>query len=726
VTISNRPPLSPRGRARDEVIRAWLLEQARKGTLPRSAVGKAAGLPVFVQAVTTREGDDLVTKCCVVTGGTYTPVVVRVNLPKLAAALRARGMGKAPDGGDVVGGFGSFLKKVAKGVTHNAVTKAVGKVVGKVARSPIVQIANPMMAITTHTLSKATGGRGTVKGRLGAAIDIGTKVVVPNALQHVGPQALGALGIGAKTIMQSQAGAAIRNVARNAQQVISQGRQAAAFLKAGRLEARTALPLIRRAVSVRATVSRVAPKLAASSARARKVQAVISNIASRAKAGSHEAKQAAVAISAAAKMTDKISAAQQAAAGGNPGFVVTADGKIRRSPKGKFIRTSAAPMIETLYRGAKVPPLRGSFTAVAGKHGIHDRKTLIPAEYRALEAEVYRALVDDEYQRDTLPAPPPSSKASRRHARVSGHPAWGGDRDPGDEYDGPLAPVRYNNPTTWPDNPLDPDHVEHPVEAYEHSIAGNVRNYLGLVAGSCQAGKHGWKGAPGTTAAARDRAKALLELARARHHLQKTLKRSKVGSDMAHLMVGTDLGSEDVGTPPELTEASDGLPDVDLLVAGETMNAIFGGEPWGVGAHLMVSGEPWGVGAEGINSIFGAHLMVSGPSGQGTNELIGCGEPNLSGSVGGFPSYLLTSRGLRHPVIRRRFSRYLKSLTPKVRRRVMSRLPAIVGHNDRVSGAVHSVHPNVGHYGHGWSAVHGIPGGYELVGSHRAPGLLTP
>jgi hypothetical protein len=640
-----------------------------------------------------------------VAAGDIHPFEVRVNLPALAAQVRrlqAAGILRTPAAGSLqpsVAGFGSFLKKVGRAVTHNKVSKAVGKVVTKVAKSPIVQIANPMMAVTTHTISKAATGKGTLEGKLGTAIDLGTAVVVPHGLAHVGPQALAALGVGAKAVLASQTGKTIASMAKQAQKVVNQGKQAAALVQAGRLTASAAAPLIKKAVNVRATIPKIAPKLAIKAADAKKVQAAIKNVASKAKAGSVEAKKAAVAIASAAKMVDKISAAEQAAAGGNAGFVITAQGKIRKAPKGKFVRNKALPVIETLYRGAKVAPLQGSFTAVSGKRSAvsnrrsadsrrpmadpHERPTLVPADYRALEAEVYRALVEDEYQRDTLPAPPPSS---RKKTRVSGHSAWGGGDDPGDEYDGPLAPVRYNDPTTWPVNPLDPDHVSHPVEAYEHSIAG-TRNFLGLVAGSRPRTSclkpHGWRGAPGTTAAARDRAKSLLELARARHHLQKVLKRTKVGNDMASIMVGADLivgDSEDVGTPPEMTESSDGLSEVDLI--------------------------------------------VSGASGHGTNELIGCGEPNISGA---FPGYLLTSKGLRHPVIRRRVKAWLKSLTPKVRRRVMSRLPAIVGHNDiMISGAIRSANPTVGHYGPGWAAVSGIPGGYELVGSHRQAGILTP
>ena len=696
MTIRNRPPPRP-SKERDAVIRAWLLAQVRKGNLPRSTVG-AAGIPVWIKAVTVREGDDVVTKCCIVAGGDVLPITVRVNVPALVRGLsKLRAMGKLPASADAVGGFGSFLKGVVKGVTHNAVTKAVGKVVSKVARSPIVQIANPMMAITSHTLSKAAGGRGTVKGKLGGVIDVGASIVAPAALKHVGPQALGALGLGAKAVMQSQIARTAASVAKQAQQVVARGKQAAALVQSGRLQARTALPLIKAATTVRAGIVKNAPRLAANVSAGKRVQAALANVAIRARAGSPEAKRLAAAVTSAAKMTDKISAAQQAAGGGNAGFVVTAQGKIRRSPKGKFIRTAALPAIETLYRGAKEAPLRGSFTAVSGSRKHDDRPTLIPSEYRALEAEVYRALVDDAYQRDTERPPAtdyrlPSRRQPAAGSRISGSPGsvehtpqWGGARDPGDEYDGPLYSVRYA------ESPL--------VER----VQGNVRNLQGFVAGHSPGSRQpaagfAWRAPEGTTARERERIKALLELARARHHLEQVRKRGTKVGNMSSLMVGShfDLGQEDVGTPPELTEMSDGLPNVDLLVTGD---------PWGVGANLLVSGDPWGVGSS---------LMV------------GCGPVGCQQSVAGVPWYNFTRAGVTRAQARARFVRALKKMPPKMRRRVMTRLRAAVLRN-KIAGAVRGIQPTVGHYPQGWAGISGVPGGYELVGSHGgAATFLTP
>ena len=159
--------------------------------------------PVWLKAVTTREGADIVTRCCVVTEGQYFPIEVRVNVPRLAASLRSLGL--VGDGTDGVSGFGAWRKKAVKSVTKSKVVKAVGKVVGKVARSPIVQIANPMLAISSHTISKAATGKGTIKGPAGKLVDAGSSLVtkvapIPNVMSFVSPKAAAALGIGLETV----------------------------------------------------------------------------------------------------------------------------------------------------------------------------------------------------------------------------------------------------------------------------------------------------------------------------------------------------------------------------------------------------------------------------------------------------------------------------------------------------------------------------------------------
>ncbi len=44
--------------------------------------------PVWLKAVMVREGDDVVTRCCIVTGGEFFPIEVRVNIPGLIRQAR--------------------------------------------------------------------------------------------------------------------------------------------------------------------------------------------------------------------------------------------------------------------------------------------------------------------------------------------------------------------------------------------------------------------------------------------------------------------------------------------------------------------------------------------------------------------------------------------------------------------------------------------------------------
>jgi hypothetical protein len=77
-------------------------------------------------------------------------------------------------GGDFLG-IGKFTKKAVRKV-NKSVLRPVGKAVGKVARNPIAQALNPALAISAHTLNKAAGGKGTIKGVLGKAVDAGASV----------------------------------------------------------------------------------------------------------------------------------------------------------------------------------------------------------------------------------------------------------------------------------------------------------------------------------------------------------------------------------------------------------------------------------------------------------------------------------------------------------------------------------------------------------------------
>jgi hypothetical protein len=91
-------------------------------------------------------------------------------------------------------------------------------------------------------------------------------------------------------------------------------------------------------------------------------------------------------------------------------------------------------------------------------------------------------------------------------------------------------------------------------------------------------------------------------------------------------------------------------------------------------------------------------------------------------TVAGFPSYLFTRKNLSNPTVRRRLAAHIKTLTPKLRRRVLDRLRSAVSvsaRSARVSG-IRRVTPQIG-----WSGV--------TIGSRRSScpyanvaGALTP
>lgn len=348
----------------------------------------AGGKEVWLRAVSRREGDDVVTRCCVVTEGQVFPVEVRVNVPALVRQLRALGL---PSGGDSVSGFGSFLKKAVKSITKNKIVKAVGKAAGKVVKSPVFAVVNPVAAIAVHTTKKAVTGKGTLKGAAGKVLDMGTAAAMAaapgaskalpaigaGALNFVSPKAVAALGVGLKTVQQAKAGAAVTGAARVALAAKNAGRLSPAQLK--QLSAR-------------------GPALAKVAVNSKKVQAAVKNIAAKAKAGSPEAKQAAGALSAASKALTKVAAVRTALSGGTAGLLLLPNGKIVRAPKGKFAQSSASSaQAGTLYQGAGAPALRGRFTAVSGQ---------VPYD--------------------------------QNHS-----PGWGGPDDPENDTDAPLYPLRH-------------------------------------------------------------------------------------------------------------------------------------------------------------------------------------------------------------------------------------------------------------------------------------------
>ncbi len=354
--------------------------------------------PVWLRAVMVREGDDVVTRCCVVAGGEFFPIEVRVNVPSLIRQARALGIHESEQA--KVAGFGSWLKKAVRSVTKSKIVKAVSGAVKKVANSPVAMIANPGLILAAHTTSKAATGKGLVKGKLGSAIDLGTKALsvavpaaaAPSALSFVGPKAVAALGVGMRAVNVAKTGAVIASVAKNAQRQVGLGKAAANALQQKTVSSAKALPLVKRAADIRSNIQRLAPALAKRAVQSANVQKAFVNIASKAKSGNADAILASNVLAQSARALSTIQRLESANAGGLPGLLITAQGKIVRAPRGRFLQSSAkAALTGTLYRGPKTPTLRGAFSAVSGEVGASS--------------------------------------------------AWGGDTDPGNDIDGPFYGV---------------------------------------------------------------------------------------------------------------------------------------------------------------------------------------------------------------------------------------------------------------------------------------------
>ena len=375
-------------------------------------IGK--GTPVWLRAVMVREGDDVVTRCCVVAEGQFFPIEVRVNVPGLIAQARALGIDQVT--GDTVGGFGSWLKKAVKKVTKSKIVKAVGKVAKKVANSPIAWVANPSLVVASHTTHRAATGKGLVKGKLGAAIDLGTKAVQvavpaaagPSALKFVAPKAAAAIGIGLRAVQAAKMGPAISAAAKVAQQKVNLGKAAANAIAKKTIDPKKAMPLVKQAAALQAGVKKLAPTLAKKAVQSNNVQKAFINIASKAAAGNVDARAAASVLARSAKALSTIQKLEASAAGGLPGLLITASGHIVRAPKGRFLQSSAkTAQSGTLYRGRGTPTLRGLFSAVSG-------------EGQGWDLVGRRAITED----------------------VGASPSWGGDLDPADDIDGPMySPV---------------------------------------------------------------------------------------------------------------------------------------------------------------------------------------------------------------------------------------------------------------------------------------------
>lgn len=422
-------------------------------TMVYDTIGADTAQPVWMRAVMVQEGDDVVTRCCVVTEGQFFPIEIRVNLPQLAAQLRT--MGVKTGGQDQVGAFG-FLKKAARAVTKNKLVKAVGKVVTKTVKSPVFQVAASVVApgvapgllLGAHNASTFTGGKGIFKGPVKAIVDTTSKAALATVLPGVGPKALeatqklgtalrggksplsvlpaigagaldfvspqaaAALGVGLKTVNAANVGSKIAAAAKLVQNQVNLGRTAASALQQKTVPAANvaaATQLVRNAVLARQNATRLAPYLAKNAVFATKVKTSLATIAAKAKQGNPDAKLASRVLATSAKALSDVEKLKSQATGGLPGLLVTATGRIVKAPKtGRFIqRSTTATNPDVLYRGPKSPLLKGQFTAAVS--GAFDEFIVSGDDF------------------------------------VGGNEtdAWGGGDDPGNDIEGPRYPATH-------------------------------------------------------------------------------------------------------------------------------------------------------------------------------------------------------------------------------------------------------------------------------------------
>jgi len=180
----------------------------------------------------TREGEDVVARCCAVARGKPHVFTLRVNTKgarDALASLGKEGVLAALDNPAAVGSIWDAVKSIASPVVK--VAEGAVDVVKDIASNPIVQIAIPPAAIAVHTIDKATGGSGVITGPAGTAIDLGTAVAMGAAggvTGALGTQLTGVVNNVTKQILGKVAeamptGVAAINVAANALDTVKKG-----------------------------------------------------------------------------------------------------------------------------------------------------------------------------------------------------------------------------------------------------------------------------------------------------------------------------------------------------------------------------------------------------------------------------------------------------------------------------------------------------------------------
>jgi len=186
----------------------------------------------------TEEGDDIVAKCCTVQNGEHRAFEARVNLRLLAQALRAQ----RPELFTPAVGFSlNDLNpvKIVKDIAKTDAVKTVVKTAKSIAKSPVVQAVVPPIAIAVHTIDRALGGSGVIKGDAGRVIDAGAAAATAGAsvsaagvLTKINPAAAAALASATSTLNKMKTAAETSGIATTAKTVIEQGKTAATLLPA--------------------------------------------------------------------------------------------------------------------------------------------------------------------------------------------------------------------------------------------------------------------------------------------------------------------------------------------------------------------------------------------------------------------------------------------------------------------------------------------------------------
>lgn len=558
-------------------------------------------------------------------------------------------------------------------------------------------------------------GKGQVLQAAAQASSMIPGAALSSTLKHVSPQAMGAISLANKTLGVIKTGNSVMRAAQSATRIVNRGKAAAGLVRAGKVTITKARPLITSAVKARSNVTRLAPALSNAVKNARAVKNSLQKVSIASKAGNADARFTQAAILRTAQMKEQVSRAAQQAMGGTAGLVIDAQGRLKRSPKGRWSRATALGATnEMLYTGPKTTPLRGAYSAVSGLPSLPK----LSADIKAIKAAARGAEMAGQYQVAARLYMEAAKLELQLGTQVNGEPAgcplsalgipdqaatdadigfglmvqgqgWG-ETPPDPEGDhGPLYPVRYNDPEAWPNNPNAP-HVQIPVSGAPSGLALNALRADAELRRRTEA---------------RRRARAVLDLARARHHLSKVKSRTKVGN-----MSGLTI--------PEIIGAARFKPGTSVHKRNALQKKI--------DAIRQRPSKPLGSMTELQRELAIAKaLREMGGRISGDSDLpdemaeqsdgIGCGE------VSGFPAYLLNRARLPQATVKQRVIKALQKMPPKMRRRVIARLKTAAA-AARVSGAVRNAMVNVGSH---------RPETWPTIGSHYAvptnvAGPLTP